>query len=37
MSVLLLQLTLFFWDCFEIPAVNRGEISTACPREPLFP
>ncbi|KAG6610222.1 putative mitochondrial protein [Phytophthora cinnamomi] len=36
MSVLLLQLMLFFWNCFEIPALNRGEISRVCPREPLF-
>ncbi|EGZ22244.1 hypothetical protein PHYSODRAFT_256213 [Phytophthora sojae] len=26
-SLLLLQLMLFFWNCFEIPALNRGEIS----------
>ncbi|OWZ09201.1 putative mitochondrial protein [Phytophthora megakarya] len=36
MSVLLLQLMLFFWNCFEIPALNRGEISRVRPREPLF-
>eukprot|EP00644_Phytophthora_capsici_P018088 jgi/Phyca11/547573/estExt2_Genewise1Plus.C_PHYCAscaffold_250296 len=35
-SVLLLQLILFFWNYFEIPALNRGEISTMCPREQLF-
>ncbi|KAL4155690.1 hypothetical protein PRNP1_007797 [Phytophthora ramorum] len=35
-SLLLLQLMLFFWNCFEIPALNRGEISRVCPREPLF-
>ncbi|POM66471.1 Hypothetical protein PHPALM_17664 [Phytophthora palmivora] len=36
MSILLLQLMLFFWNCFEIPALNRGEISRMRPREPLF-
>ncbi|KAG2822630.1 hypothetical protein PC129_g21823 [Phytophthora cactorum] len=36
MSILLLQLMLFFWNCFEIPALNRGEISRVCPREQLF-
>ncbi|ETK83504.1 hypothetical protein F441_11524 [Phytophthora nicotianae CJ01A1] len=36
MCVLLLQLMLFFWNCFEIPALNRGEISRVCPREQLF-
>ncbi|KAF4322699.1 hypothetical protein BBO99_00003833 [Phytophthora kernoviae] len=36
LSILLLQLMLFFWNCFEIPALNRGEISRVCPREPLF-
>ncbi|KAL3670428.1 hypothetical protein V7S43_004748 [Phytophthora oleae] len=35
-SVLLLQLMLFFWNCFEIPALNRGEISRIYPREQLF-
>jgi hypothetical protein len=36
MTVLLAQLILFFWNCFEIPALNRGEISVMCPREPFM-
>ncbi|RLN87195.1 hypothetical protein BBJ28_00002829 [Nothophytophthora sp. Chile5] len=36
MTALLAQLMLFFWNCFEIPALNRGEISRICPREPLL-
>ncbi|KAF4041810.1 hypothetical protein GN244_ATG05846 [Phytophthora infestans] len=35
-SLLLLQLMLFFWNCFEIPALNRGDISRMCSREQLF-
>lgn len=33
MSMLLCLLMLFFWNNLEIPALNRGEISTQTPRE----
>lgn len=36
MSVLLALLMLFFWNNFEIPALNRGEVSALTPREPFL-
>lgn len=33
MALMLLHLMLFFWNCFEMPALGRGNISVQTPRE----